>query len=57
MDLGPEEIFLRFSELSRNRALMSFAHFCVQPAAPGLNYEILIENNRVKHGTKKPEKY
>ena len=36
MDLGPEEKFLRFSELSENRAQKTFAHFCVQPAAPGL---------------------
>ena len=36
MDLRPEEKFLRFSELSENRALKPFAHFCVQPAAPGL---------------------
>ena len=36
MDLRPEEKFLRFSELSENRALKPFAHFCMQPAAPGL---------------------
>ena len=36
MGLGPKEKCLRFSELSENRALKSFAHFCVQPAAPGL---------------------
>ena len=42
MDLGPEEKFLRFSELSENRALKPFAHFCVQPAAPGLNTTRMI---------------
>ena len=36
MDLGPGEKFLRFLELSENRAVKPFAHFCVQPAAPGL---------------------
>ena len=43
MDLRPEEKFLRFSELSENRALKPFAHFCVQPAAPGLNYHIKVQ--------------
>ena len=38
MDLGPEEKFLRFSELSENRAPKPFAHFCVQPSAPGLSF-------------------
>ena len=37
MDLGPEEIFLKFSEVSRNRALKRFAQFFVQPAANGLS--------------------
>ena len=37
MDLGPEGKFLRFSELSENPELKPFAHFCVQPAAPGLS--------------------
>ena len=36
MDLRPEEKLVRFSELSENPALKPFAHFCVQPAAPGL---------------------
>ena len=36
MDLGPEEKFGRFSELSENRALKPFAHIRVQPAALGL---------------------
>ena len=36
MDLRPEEKLIRLSELSENPALKPFAHFCVQPAAPGL---------------------
>ena len=36
MDLGPEEKFLKFWEVSRNRALKRFAQFFVQPAANGL---------------------
>ena len=45
MELGPEEKFLRFSQLSENSALKPFAHFCVQPAAPGL----IIKLNRVNY--------
>ena len=37
MDLEPKEIFLKFSEVSRNRALKRFAQFFVQPAANGLD--------------------
>ena len=36
MDLGPEEKFLKFSEVSQNRALKRFAQFFVQPAVDGL---------------------
>ena len=38
MNLGPQEKFVKFSELTENRALKPFAHFCVQPAAPGLKF-------------------
>ena len=48
MDLGPEDKFLRFSELSENRASKPFAHFCVQPAAPGLNVEKRIRGYLAK---------
>ena len=37
MDLGPEEIFLKFWEVSRNCALKRFTQFFVQPAANGLS--------------------
>ena len=37
MDLGPEEKYLKFCEVSGNRALKRFAQFFVQPAANGLN--------------------
>ena len=40
MDLGPEEKFLKFCEVSRNRALKRFAQFFVQPAANGLKSTI-----------------
>ena len=44
MNLGPEEYFLSFSQLSENRALKPFAYFCVQHAAPGLNGLLFVEN-------------
>ena len=53
MDLGPEEKFGRFSELSENRALKPFAHFCVQPAAPGLklnNFFVKYEDEYALQG-------
>ena len=39
MDLGPEVKFLKFQEVSQNRALKPFAQFFVQPAAPGLKFK------------------
>ena len=44
MDLGPEEKFLKFWEVSRNRALKRFAQFLLQPAANGLTDTSLEKN-------------
>ena len=35
MDLGPEENFLKFWEVSRNRALKRFAQFLFRTGGPG----------------------